>query len=317
MNDVSFLELMSRYAADKHLRPKSVSTYTAVVRLFRRYLGHEAYPSMVTRQMVIDWRVSIIRTRDKPDGITESSWNNYVRHLKALYNFGIKHQLIACHKNPFLDVSVKQPKVPKRSLQPLQIRYAREVLEVCRRYEYCYDERSKIHPAWFWKSLMETFFYTGIRLNQLLHIEAGDVNLKKRVFRASAVGSKTHSESILPIPDGLYPYMRQLIVAAHDSGFKREDQLFNVNRFSHRHKRATMDTWQVERFFQSLSELTGYKMSPHRFRHFLGTSLMDSPERNIHITQNILNHSDIRTTMEYIHPDVEAMRRALNTRLPI
>ena len=154
MNDVSFLELMSRYAADKHLRPKSVSTYTAVVRLFRRYLGHEAYPSMVTRQMVIDWRVSIIRTRDKPDGITESSWNNYVRHLKALYNFGIKHQLIACHKNPFLDVSVKQPKVPKRSLQPLQIRYAREVLEVCRRYEYCYDERSKIHPAWFWQSLM-------------------------------------------------------------------------------------------------------------------------------------------------------------------
>ena len=299
MNDVSFLELLSRYAGDKHLRPKTVSTYTAVVRLFRRYLGHEAYPSMVTRQMVIDWRVSIIRTRDKPDGITESSWNNYVRHLKALYSFGIKHQLIACNKNPFLDVSVKQPKVPKRSLQPLQIRYAREVLEVCRRYEHCYDERSKIHPAWFWQSLMETFFYTGIRLNQLLHIEAGDVNLKKRVFRTSAVGSKTHSESIMPIPDGLYPHMRKLIVAAHNSGFKREDQLFN------------------ERFFQSLSELTGYKMSPHRFRHFLGTSLMDSPERNIHITQSILHHTDIRTTMEYIHPDVEAMRRALNTRLPV
>lgn len=31
MNDVSFLEMMGRYAADKHLRPKSVSTYTAVV----------------------------------------------------------------------------------------------------------------------------------------------------------------------------------------------------------------------------------------------------------------------------------------------
>lgn len=126
-----------------------------------------------------------------------------------------------------------------------------------------------------------------------------------------------YPESIMPIPDGLYPYMYKFIVAARNSGLKREDQLCNVNRFSQRHKRTTMDTWQVERFFQSLSELTGYKMSPHRFRHFLGTSLMDSPERNIHITQNILNHSDIRTTMEYIHPDVEAMRRALNTRLPI
>nr|WP_298411833.1 site-specific integrase [uncultured Halomonas sp.] len=314
---MSFLELLSRYAADKHLRPKSVSTYTAVVRLFRRYLGYEAYPSMVTRKMVIEWRVSIIRSQNRSDGIGESSWNNYVRHLKALYNFGIKHQLIACSQNPFDEVSVRQPRKSKKSLQPLQIRYAREVLEVCRRYETCYAELAKIHPAWFWQIVMETFYYTGIRLNQLLHIEAGDINLKKRVFRTSAVGSKTYSESILPIPDGLYPHLHELIVAAHTSGFKRQDQLFNVNRFSHRHKRITMDTWQVEGFFQILSKLTGYRISPHRFRHFLATTLMESPERNIHVTQNILNHTDMRTTMEYIHPDVESMRRALNARPPV
>lgn len=317
MYDVSFMELVSRYAADKHLRPKSVSTYTAVVRLFRRYLGHEAYPSMITRQIVIDWRVSIIRSHSKPEGIAESSWNNYTRHLKALYSFGIKYQLIACAQNPFDGVSVRQPKKPKKTLQPLQIRYAREVLEVCRRYETCYDERARIHPAWFWQVVLETFFYTGIRLNQLLHIEAGDINLKKRIFRASAIGSKTNSENVLPIPDELYPYIHTLILAAHNRGFRRQDQLFNVNRFSQRHRRDTMDTWQVERFFQLLSGLTGYQMSPHRFRHFLGTSLMDGPERNIHITKNILTHNDIRTTMEYIHPDVEAMRRALNTRPPV
>ncbi|QEA38690.1 site-specific integrase [Pistricoccus aurantiacus] len=317
MHDVSFLELVSRYAADKHLRPKSVSTYTAVVRLFRRYLGHETYPSMVTRQMVIEWRVSIIRSQDRSGGITESSWNNYARHLKALYNFGIKYQLIACTQNPFNEVFVKQPKKAKKTLQPLQIRYAREVLDVCRRYETYYEEASKIHPAWFWQVVMETFYYTGIRLNQLLHIEAGDINLKKRIFRASAAGSKTYSESVLPIPDGLYPYLYTLIVAAHNTGFKQKDQLFNVNRFSHRHKKTTMDTWQTEHFFQALSELAGYKLSPHRFRHFLATSLMESPERNIHVTQNILNHTDIRTTMEYVHPDVESMRRALNARPPV
>lgn len=317
MYDVSFLELLSRYAADKHLRPKSVRTYTGVVRLFRRYLGHEAYPSMITREIVIEWRETIIRSPKKPDGIAESSWNNYARHLKALYNFGIKHQLIACTQNPFNEAFVKQPKKAKKSLQPLQIRYAREVLDVCRRYETCYEETARIHPAWFWEIVVETFFYTGIRLNQLLHIEAGDVNLKKRVFRASAAGSKTHSESILPIPDDLYPYLHTLIVAAHSVGFKRQDQLFNVNRFSQRHKRLTMDTWQVQRFFQVLSDMTGYKISPHRFRHFLATSLMESPERNIHVTQNILNHTDIRTTMEYVSPDVESMRRALNARPPV
>lgn len=317
MNDVSFMELLSRYAADKHLRPKSVTTYSGVVRLFRRYLGHQTFPSMVTRETVIKWRVDIIRSEANPNGIAESSWNNYSRHLKALYSFGIKHGLVASTQNPFEGVSVRQPKTPKKSLQPLQIRYAREVLSVCRRFESCYDECSKIHPAWFWQTLLETFFHTGIRLNQLLHIEAGDINLKKRVFRASAIGSKTYSETILPISDDLYPYLYELVVAAHNAGFKRKDQLFNVNRFSQRHKRTTMDTWQVERFFQTLSALSGYRMSPHRFRHFLGSSLMESPERNIHLTQNILNHTDIRTTMEYVHPDVEAMRRVLNARPPV
>lgn len=317
MNDVSFLELMSRYAADKFLRPKTVRTYTAVIRLFRRYVGHEMYPSMVTYEMVIAWRKSTIKSQENPCGIAESSWNNYVRHLKALYNFGIKHQLIASVKNPFAGTSVKQPKKPKKSLQPLQIRYAREVLDVCKRYESSYDETSKLHPAWFWEVTMETFFYTGIRLNQLLHIQAGDINLKERTIRTSSVGSKNHSENVLPIPDKLYPYIYQILTAAHGCGFKRQDQLFNVNRFSERHKRDEMDTWQVEHFFQSLSKLTGYKISPHRFRHFLGTSLMESPERNIHITQKILHHHDIRTTMEYIHPDIESMRRALNARPPV
>lgn len=317
MNDVTFLEMLNYYAADKHLRPKSVSTYTGVVKLFCGYLGPEVYPSMVTRRMVIDWRVSIIRSQDRPGGIAESSWNNYARHLKALYNFGIKHQLIACTTNPFEEVFVRQPKTAKKSLQPLQIRYAREVLDVCCRFEINCGKESRIYPAWFWKIVMETFFYTGIRQNQLLHIEAGDVDLKNKVFRASAIGSKTHSESILPIPDMLYPYFYELVVAAHGVGMKREDQLFNVNRFSHRHRLKTMDTWQVQRFFRALSGMAGFKLSPHRFRHYLATSLMESPERNIHVTQNILNHTDIRTTMEYVHPDIESMRHALNARPPV
>lgn len=317
MGDVSFLEMLNYYAADKHLRPKSVTTYTGVVKLFCRYLGPKVYPSMVTRRMVIEWRMSIIRTQDRPEGITETSWNNYARHLKALYNFGIKHQLIVCATNPFGEVFVREPRTAKKSLKPLQVRYAREVLDVCCRYESNCGKESKVYPAWFWRTVMETFFYTGIRQNQLLHIEAGDVDLKNKIFRASAIGSKTHSESILPIPDMLYPHLYELVVAAHRSGFQRQDQLFNVNKFSHRHKRTTMDTWQVQRFFRVLSDMAGYKLSPHRFRHYLATSLMESSERNIHVTQNILNHTDIRTTMEYVHPDIESMRRVLNARPPV
>lgn len=315
MHDVSFMELLSQYATYKYLRPKTVETYMGVVRVFRHYVGPDTQPSMITVDVVVRWRSRIIRSSSNPKGIAESSWNNYARHMKALYKFGIEHELVPLEDNPFDKVSVRQPKKPKKTLQPDQVRYAREVLSLTRTYEVKFQERSKLYPTWFWQAVMETFYYTGIRLNQLLHITAGDVNLKNKSFRASAEGSKTNAETTLPIPDALYPYLQELLIAAHNSGFKRGDQLFNVNRFSSRHNRAGMDTYQVERFFQALSELTGYRISPHRFRHYLGTTLMSSPGRNIHLTQQILNHTDLRSTMEYVHPDLEEMRKALNQRI--
>jgi hypothetical protein len=55
-------------------------------------------------------------------------------------------------------------------------------------------------------------------------------------------------------------------------------------------------------------------MTPHRFRHTLATDLMRQPERNIHLTKALLNHSNIATTMSYIEVDYEHMRAVLDER---
>ena len=314
MNDVSFMELLSRYCADTHLKPKSVDSYAAAVRAARRHFGKQIYPSMLSREEVCSWRKRILRSKENPRGIVEVSWNNYVRHLAALYNFGIKHQLIMLEENPFNQVRVREPRKPKKTLQPLTVRYVREVMDVCRRFETAQGDPSKLYPAWFWEAVIETFYFTGIRLNQLLHIKAKDVDLKRMILVTSFEGSKTYSESVVPIADGLYPYIAKLMLAAHREGFKREDQLFNVNRFSRRHRRKEMDINQVEHFFKRLSGFCGTRVTPHRFRHTLGTDLMEDPDRNIRVTQMILDHSSMRTTMEYVHPSVDSMRKALNQR---
>ena len=314
MNDVPFMLLLSRYCADTHLKTKSIASYTTAVRAARRHFGKETYPSMITREHVCMWRREILRSKDNPQGIVEVSWNNYVRHLAALYNFGIKHQLILVEKNPFNKVRVREPRKPKKIVKPFTMKYVREVMDVCRRFEETQDDPSKLYPAWFWEVVVETFYFTGIRLNQLLYIKARDIDLKRMVIVTSSEGSKTFSESIVPIADRLYPYLAKLMLAAHQEGFKREDQLFNVNRFSRRHRRDEMDINQVEHFFKKLTGFCGDRVTPHRFRHTLGTELMENPDRNIRVTQMILDHSSIRTTMEYIHPSVNSMRRALNRR---
>jgi hypothetical protein len=75
-----------------------------------------------------------------------------------------------------------------------------------------------------------------------------------------------------------------------------------------------MNSDQVEAMYKKLIDKLGVRMTPHRFRHTLATDLMKQPERNIHLTKNLLNHSNIATTMSYIETDYGHMRDVLNER---
>ena len=75
-----------------------------------------------------------------------------------------------------------------------------------------------------------------------------------------------------------------------------------------------MNSDQVEAMYRKLTEKVGVRMTPHRFRHTLATDLMKAPERNIHLTKCLLNHSNIQTTMSYIEADYDHMRTVLHAR---
>lgn len=65
------------------------------------------------------------------------------------------------------------------------------------------------------------------------------------------------------------------------------DQLFNVNRFSRHYARKEMNADQVEAMYRKLTEKTGVRMTPHRFRHTLASDLMKQHERNIHVAKDL------------------------------
>ena len=108
------------------------------------------------------------------------------------------------------------------------------------------------------------------------------------------------------------PHLSRLLQEADRAGFADDDQLFNVNRFSPHYKSKVMNSDQVEAMYRKLTETVGVRMTPHRFRHTLATDLMKAPERNIHLTKCLLNHSNIQTTMSYIEADYDHMRAVLH-----
>ncbi len=133
-------------------------------------------------------------------------------------------------------------------------------------------------------------------------------------FFLSIQGSKAHSENIIPIPNGLLEALGILLARAKEMRFKPDDQLFNVTRFgTNRYKYKTMQDSNISNAFRELSARVKFPASPHRLRHTLGTKLMRQPEKNLHLVKAIFGHKDIRTTLEYVVPDLEDMRDLLNT----
>ncbi len=174
--------------------------------------------------------------------------------------------------------------------------------------------RARITPAWFWLATFEIFYYTGIRLNALLCIRLRDIDWSKKLIYVNAETEKTHRGFCIPIMKGLEPHIERIVTAAKKMRFSDEDQLFNVNRFSTHYRSKTMNIHQIEDMYKKLTHAFGIRMTPHRFRHTLATDLMRQPERNIHLTKALLNHSNIATTMSYIEVDYEHMRAVLDER---
>lgn len=156
-----------------------------------------------------------------------------------------------------------------------------------------------------------------MRRNQLIHLKVRDVHLKKQLIKIRIEGSKTWREYEIPISDQLLPYLEQLLWRASLLNFKTEDQLFNVNRFSD-HKNSRMSNVltvdRVSNVFEYISKRIGIQVTPHRFRHTLGTDLMKEPERNLHLVKELLGHTNIKTTLEYVEADLGSIKMLLDHR---
>ncbi|SEP37164.1 tyrosine recombinase XerC [Pseudomonas sp. Snoq117.2] len=307
--NLPLFELTEKFIALSDFRPATEKIYRAAARAFIRRF-EDLSLEQVDREKIIEWRKQLL-----DDGLSKRSWNTYSSHLKTIAEFGLNEGLVDLQRNPFKKTSVVPPKRRKKTVARSAIERARDLLLLLEQDELKEQKRAKITPAWFWLIVFETFHLTGIRLNALISIRLQDIDLEENLIVIRGELEKTHREFAVPIPTALYPHLTRLLDTAVSCGFEPADQLFNVNRFSSHYRRDVMNDNQVEAMYTKLIRMTGVRMTPHRFRHTLASDLMRQPDRNIHVTKQLLNHSNLATTMEYIEPDYEVMRDAMNDRI--
>lgn len=303
-------KLLREYLVDHDLRPASAKIYGAAIKKLEKNFGNAVDVETIDRRDVLALRNKLIE-----GGLSKRSWNTYSNHLRTIWGYGIEYGILPnTDVNPFKKTTVIAPKRQSKIIAGEAIVRARRWLRSLADQEESTGDRARITPAWFWLATFEMFYYTGIRLNALLCIRLKDVDWDRRLVLVRGETEKTHREFRIPIMDGLAPHIQRLVDEAGRAGFAADDQLFNVNRFSRHYKRHEMNSDQVEAMYKKLIIRLGVRMTPHRFRHTLATDLMKQPERNIHLTKNLLNHSNIATTMSYIEADYDHMRDVLHER---
>jgi integrase len=312
-------ELLEEYFFARNLRPATEESYSKVVRVFCKFCKGKA-AGEITHKNVLMWRRELLREKHR----SAQTWNNKVAHMRALYNFWISQEYISLSKNPFHNCNVQREIKQKKTLSRAQLTRIYLVMQ-----QFDVDERTlrsrhiwnnALSPAWYWIIVLDTLRYTGMRLNQLLHVRLGDVNLSDGCMILRLEGSKTHREWRVPIISALKTQLHHLIIKSAELGAGKEDYLFDVNRIllnCYVEWDAAKVHQKTRSFFRRLSKECGFAVSPHRFRHTLATELMKSPERNLQLVKDLLGHRSVSTTMEYVELKMDIVGKTLEAELSL
>ena len=291
-------QLVERYIEEYILRPDTIRNYRIVAHIFEKDMG-PLKVSEIDSNYVLNWR-SIILDRVRP-----ITWNNYRSHLRVLWNFGIRKNWL--DTNPFIEV---QPapvlKKAKKTVSDDLLAATISLLE---------DSEKASRLAWFWLIVVKFLYFTGMRRRQLTSLRWNDIDFRDNTILLSAEGSKTKREWTIPIPENCLNdllRLRQRTEVVNRKAFDANDQVFRVQLFYKRYVGDELSPDQLGGFFRHLSmDLNGY-VSSHRLRHTMATQLAKGPNRDLKLLQEILGHTNMTTTLEYVHPEPEQFRGFLN-----
>ncbi|MDE9566504.1 phage integrase N-terminal SAM-like domain-containing protein, partial [Xenorhabdus bovienii] len=225
-------ELLEEYFFSHILRPDTEWSYRKVVRGFIRFMGEAASPAQVTHRDVLRWRRHLLLEKKQ----SSHTWNNKVAHLRAIFNFGMEQKLLPHTENPFNNAVVKKEKKKKKILSESQINRINLLMG-----KFAEDERTQVapkggrcalYPTWYWSTVLATLRFTGMRQNQLLHLQLRDINLEGNYIELGLAGSKNHCEWEVPIVHPLKPRLAHLIERATAAGAEAGDPIFDLSRLS-------------------------------------------------------------------------------------
>ncbi len=166
------------------------------------------------------------------------------------------------------------------------------------------------------RAMLETLYSTGIRVSELVGLDAGDLNLAGESLQVSGKGRK---ERIVPLGShALAAVARYLEMLRNDPRFVRlvTDAKPPLPLFLNKHG-GRLSSRSVRRKLDKYLREVGLDptISPHTLRHSFATHLLDNGA-DLRSVQELLGHQSLSTTQVYTHLTTQRMQDAYNQAHP-
>lgn len=209
--------------------------------------------------------------------------------LKSLYKFALSRHLV--DKDP--TVSICAPKLKKPLPSFLQEEQMDRLLDS--------DLWGNDYKSTCARTIIMTFYETGIRRAELIGLRDADVDFVNRQLKVTGKGNK---QRIIPFGEELADALRHYL-SARDEVVPKQEEAFFLSEKGCRLGEGQVET-MVKHHLRLVSSMK--KLSPHVLRHTFATAMLNHGA-GIESVRRLLGHASASTTEIYTHTTFEQLKR--------
>lgn len=281
--DAALLEdYKDHLVVDRRLSSATVDVYSSEI---SRYLVHIRSLGTSVEQVSVDQMVSYLLDRSSHDGISQRTQARNMSALKSFHRFLNDSSIRDDDPTSMIDM----PKLPVVLPHSVSYDAVDAILAVI-------DTSDNLGLRD--KAMFELIYSCGLRVSEVCTLRVSDYREASNLLKVIGKGDK---ERLVPVgsyaQDALDVYLRD--VRPKLAGPRLQEQTLFLGRRGKPLTRALV--WKR---FKAYCSMAGVDAKVHTLRHSFASHLLRGGA-DLRTVQELLGHSDIRTTQIYTHTDTE------------